>query len=271
MLLMAGIGAMPILATSASHAEAKARAAPPIERNAHTSIPRPLEVDHIMIHVAPGAPERSALQHAGFTIAPDVNQHEGQGSASITVELSNGFLELVWRDTSVSVEPSLEKVAQRFQRQSEWRSSGWSPFGIGLRRFRGAPDSLPFPTRAVRSPWMEPGASIEIISAASDTSGPRLFVVPRSMAADGFPESDSERRRLANRGTFIHSNGARSITAVKVTAPERALPPETELAARYAWVTFARGPEWLLEVTFDRGRRGVTRDLRPELPVVCHF
>src|SRR5262249_36078164 len=76
--------------------------------------PWALEVDHLMIHVAPGAPERAALEHAGFTIAPDLNQHEGQGSASITVELSNGFLELAYRDTNVSVAPNLEMVARRF-------------------------------------------------------------------------------------------------------------------------------------------------------------
>src|SRR4030095_2590063 len=135
-----------------------------------------------------------------------------QGSTSITVELANGFLELVWRDTSVSVAPNLQMVARRFERQSQWRSSGWSPFTIGLRRGRGAPDSLPFPTRAVRSPWMEPGAWLEIVSAADDTVGPRLFVVPRSMAANGLSESESERRRLEQRDTFVHANGARAIT-----------------------------------------------------------
>src|SRR5258705_11443232 len=109
----------------------------------------PLEFDHVMIHVAPGAPERAALERAGFRIAPDVNHHEGQGSASITVEFENCFLELVWRDDSVSVAPELARIAQRFQRQGAWRTSGWSPFRIGLRRSSSGPDSLPFPTRAV--------------------------------------------------------------------------------------------------------------------------
>jgi hypothetical protein len=109
-----------------------------------------LEVDHLMIHVPPGARERRVFERAGFTIAPDLNEHDGQGSASITVEFANGFLELVWRDTGVSVSPGLERVAQRFERMGQWRSSGWSPFAIGLRRAGGAPDSLPFATRSVR-------------------------------------------------------------------------------------------------------------------------
>jgi hypothetical protein len=231
----------------------------------------PLEFDHVMIHVAPGAPERTALEHVGFRIAPDINQHEGQGSASITVELENCFLELVWRDDSVSVEPALEKIARRFERQGHWRTSGWSPFGIGLRRSSSGPDSLPFPTRAVSSPWMEPGAKIEIVSAAEDTLGPRIFVVPRVMAANGQPDSESERRRLSQPETFLHANGSRRVTRVRVLAPARALTPATQLAARFSPVVFASASGWLLDVTFDGGRKGITRDLRPALPMIVHL
>jgi hypothetical protein len=243
---------------------------PPVARaRAHAT--RPLEVDHLMIHVAPGAPERAALVEAGFTIAPGANEHEGQGSASVMVELANGFLELVWRDTSVSVLPSLAKVAQRYERQSAWRSSGWAPLGLGFHRAPGAPDSLPFPVRAVRAPWMAPGVSIEIASAADDSAGPRLWVVPKAMAADGRGESDSERRRLSESAALRHANGAGRITAVTVTAPARAWSHEMDAIAAASPVVFRRGEAWLLEVTFDRGRQHLTRDLRPALPLVCHL
>lgn len=269
-LCSAAIAAM-LCAPPASRADAGSSAARPDPHPSHKQAPLPLEIDHLMIHVGPGARERVALERAGFRIAPAVNEHDGQGSASLTVELSNGFLELAWRDTGVSVAPGLEKVAQRFERMGEWRSSGWSPLGIGLRRSRAAPDSLPFPTRAVRASWMLPGSSLEIISAATDTAGPRLWVVPRSMAANGVPETDSERRRLAQRDAFLHPNHALAITAVRVTAPGGGLTPATECAADWSPVEFLRGPAWLLEVTFDHGRRGMTRDLRPDLPLLCHF
>src|SRR5262249_15238230 len=53
-----------------------------------------LALSHAWIVVPPGALERAALERAGFRIAPTVNRHDGQGTASITVELLNGFLEL---------------------------------------------------------------------------------------------------------------------------------------------------------------------------------
>ena len=76
---------------------------------------------------------------------------------------------------------------------------------------------------------------------------------------------------LAEKENFVHANHARAITAVKVTAPAAALTPATRVAADYSPVVFARGPAWLLEITFDGGRSGVTKDLRPDLPVLCHF
>jgi hypothetical protein len=233
--------------------------------------PAQLEVDHLMIHVAAGAPERAALERAGFIVAPTVNRHDGQGSAAVMVELRNGFIELAWRDDAVPVAPGLEAVANRFRRQSEWKTSGWSPLGIGLRRASGAPDSLPFPTRVVRSEWMRPGAAIEIVSAATDSLGPRLWVVPAMMAANGIADSDSERDRLSKPEDFRHPNGAQRITAVKVIAPESALTTATRLIGATGVVTFERGPEWILDVTLDGGARRQTRDLRPALPMVVHY
>jgi hypothetical protein len=233
--------------------------------------PGQLEVDHLMIHVAAGAPERAAFERAGFRIARAVNRHDGQGSASVTMEFANGFLELTWRDTSVSVAEGMDVVAHRFAEQSAWRTSGWSPFGVGLRRAADAPDSLPFPTRPVRAQWMRPGASIELINAVSDSLGPRLWVVPRMMAANGDPAEASERDRLSHTDDFAHPNGARRITAVTVAAPVNRLSSQTRALGATGVATFEPAGEWLMTVTFDGGARREMRDLRPELPLVVRW
>src|SRR5262245_2582369 len=63
-----------------------------------------LQLDHVWIAVPPGAaPERAALEQAGFRIAPTVNHHAGQGTSSLTVELENGYLELIYADDDVPV------------------------------------------------------------------------------------------------------------------------------------------------------------------------
>src|SRR5262245_53659560 len=92
--------------------------------------PPPLTRDHAWIVVATGAPERSALEKAGFRIAPTTNRHDGQGTASITIEFLNGFLELIYPDSTVPVSPAQQAGAEKFRLKSRWRETGYSPIGI---------------------------------------------------------------------------------------------------------------------------------------------
>src|SRR5262245_30835921 len=77
----------------------------------------PLTLSHAWIVVPPGGVERAALEHAGFRIAPTVNRHDGQGTASISVELLNGFLELIYPDSTVPVAPETRAGAEKFRRK----------------------------------------------------------------------------------------------------------------------------------------------------------
>jgi len=58
-------------------------AAPSASPSAASSEPQ-LEFDHVWIVVTRDAPERAALERAGLKISPDVNRHDGQGTASIS-------------------------------------------------------------------------------------------------------------------------------------------------------------------------------------------
>src|SRR5260370_22660118 len=62
-----------------------------------------LEFDHVWIVVTRDAPERAALERAGLTISPNVNRNDGQGTASVSAEIFNGYIELMWPDPTVSV------------------------------------------------------------------------------------------------------------------------------------------------------------------------
>jgi hypothetical protein len=48
--------------------------------------------------------------------------------------------------------------------------------------------------------------------------------------------------------------------------------PETTFEPyNVSFLTFDIGPRWLLDVTLDGGKRGVTLDLEPDLPMVIHL
>ena len=74
-----------------------------------------LEFDHVWIVVTRAAPERAALGKAGLKISPDVNRHDGQGTASITADFQNSYIELMWPDPTVSVAPGAERGVEKFR------------------------------------------------------------------------------------------------------------------------------------------------------------
>jgi hypothetical protein len=231
---------------------------------------QPLALSHAWIVVKTGAVERKALEKAGFRIAPTVNRHDGQGTASITVELLNGFLELIYPDPSVPVSPASRVGAEKFRLKSEWRESGYSPFGIVFDRTAATPANFPFATWKISADWLEKGTFIEMLT-------PRETPKALSLSISSHPASpESENEKLARdpvKGLmFLHPNGVRRLTALRVVAPSKeALPPSADYIGRQGLMKFDIGEKWLLEVTLDQGKQGVTRNLAPDLPLIIHY
>ena len=217
-----------------------------------------LRFSHLMIHVAAGAPERASLERIGLTISPVVNHDDGQGTTTITVEFDNGFIELAWPDSTVSLRPELAIVPRKWKRQSEWRTSGWSPFGIALLRGPHAPDSLPVPTWRARAEWMPPGSGLEIITPRADTLSPTIYVAGWS---DTVPAAYRH-----------HALGVHRVTGVCILAPRNYAPTEAYrfMAGLRAFETGV-GETWCAELTLDEGRRHRIADLRPTLPLVLRY
>lgn len=231
----------------------------------------PLALSHAWIVVPPGAVERAALERAGFRIAPIVSRHDGQGTASISVELLNGFLELIYPDSTVSVAPATQAGAEKFRLKSRWRETGYCPIGIVFDRTPATPDSFPFPTWRVSAAWMDPGTSIEVLTPREMPKALSLSISSHAHSTDEV--ANVELARDTTRGAmFLHPNGARRLTAMRVTAPSvEALPPAAAYIEREGLLRFRVGKEWLLEVTLDRGHQRITKDLRPDLPMVIHL
>jgi hypothetical protein len=231
----------------------------------------PLSLSHAWIVVTTGARERTALEKAGFRIAPTVNRHDGQGTASVTVELLNGFLELIYPDPTVPVSPASKAGAEKFRLKSAWRETGYSPIGIVFDRSAATPDKFPFATWRVSADWMEKGTFIEMMT-------PKEMPKAVSLSISSLPAStrESENEMLARdpvKGAmFLHPNGARRLTGLRVVGPSAdRFPPAASYIAGRGLVKFDVGSHWLLDVTLDNGKKGVTKSLEPDLPMVIHY
>jgi hypothetical protein len=229
-----------------------------------------LEFDHVWIVVTRDAPERTALEHAGLKISPNVNRHDGQGTASISAEFLNAYIELLWPDPTVSVAPGAQRGVEKFKQRMNWRTSGWCPIGIGLRR-TSSNTSLPFPTWSIAPDWMPAGTAIEILTPRDDTKSPSFFIEPPVLTV-----SEEANRKLAEndpkRALFQHSIGVERITNIGIIRPR-----EYQPIAPFAYlektgvIKAEEGNEWAVDVTFDHGRKAQTKDLRPDLPLIIHY
>jgi hypothetical protein len=223
-----------------------------------------LELDHVWIMVSPNAPERVALERAGFQISPNINHHEGQGTASITIEFENAFLELMWPDSTVPVAPGLERGAEKFRQRMLWRTSGWCPIGIGFRRTAQTDDTWPFPTWSVTAPWLPAGSAIEMLTPRDDTRSPSLFISPSALA--DVPE------QAARAALYHHPIGVHRVTAIRLVSPKTYQPIESLAHLQKLHVVgVEQGKQWLVELTFDGGERKKSKDLRPDLPLVIRY
>ena len=221
-----------------------------------------VELDHVFITVRPGAEaEMAALRSAGLTVDSMVSRHEGQGTASVAVMFENAYLELIWPDSTVSVEPQHAATAQWFRDAEAWRTSGQSPFGFGLRRMPGDTAALPVPVELEPAEWLEPGAAYELLRQPPDSLAAEFFVVPPISAVPSWIERLRERRPEV----LQHLGGVDEVALVRVHGP-----PEHEPTAfrvlRPGRVEMVRGSEPLLEVHL--AGRGQRVDLRPVLPLV---
>ena len=233
---------------------------------------RSFEVDHVWILVSPGAPQRAAFERLGLIPAPGVNRHVGQGTASITFEFKNAFVELLWVDSSVPVAPGSEAAVRKFTRRQQWATSGGCPFGIALHRTPDAPDSLPFESWPLHQQWMPPGVSFAMLTPRADSLSPALWVMPRSTAVKDLDDPASAPVDSI-RATALRQPGYMStLTRVRLVCTPSYRPTDamSELA-REGVFELRQERGWLLILTFNGGVRRRTRDLRPELPVLVRY
>ncbi len=226
--------------------------------------PSRVELDHVYIVVEPGGVAGiEALRSAGLTVDSVPRRHEGQGTASVSAMFDNAYLELIWVDSSVSVDADHGETFAWFERASAWRSNGRSPFGLGMRRLPGDSAPLPVPVRREPAQWLPEGSAYELLLQKQDSLSADFFVVPEATAVPTWVSH--AKRRIPD--TFRHAAGDRAIALVRVhgtpgnepSAFRELLPGRIEMVPDTA-------P--LLEVHLEGSGRSSRTDFRPALPLV---
>ncbi|PYS85678.1 MAG: hypothetical protein DMF70_04080 [Acidobacteria bacterium] len=101
---------------------------------------------------------------------------------------------------------------------------------------------------------------------------PKAISLSIHPASTGEKENETLARDPVKGAMFLHPNGARRLTGLRVVAPSaEGFPPAASYIADLGLVKFDVGRQWLLDVTLDNGKQGKTKNLEPDLPMVIHY
>ncbi|MEM6673158.1 MAG: hypothetical protein AAF726_09950 [Planctomycetota bacterium] len=221
--------------------------------------PQPvIELDHVYTYAPRGVPEEEvvdALRSAGLRVDEERNDFP-DGVFGRYAFFGTTYLEILWVDADATADESTLGRAG-------WETSGSSPFGVGFRRREGAPDALPFPSRAESAEWMEPGSEMRVLNSESETLTPALFVVPRYMAMTSWGDGELV-------GEVPPKQREIELTGVRIeTQPECDPRPHEGLVG--TGVVIGKGDGPVMELTFGPGASSKVKDLRPTLPIVLRM
>ena len=243
----------------------------------------PLELDHVILLVPPGAQAAVAkLRAAGFNVANDAQRQVGQGTASIPVLLDNAYLELLWIDSTVRRDPANPLDVERLR-----RVPNASRVGIGLRRVGVPPMPKPVtdaqglvvrqpprpivdvgavPARRYSAPWMPAGTVIQLLRQPAESLAAELFVVQDEIAQPWWIG------QVRHEATILlqHPGRWQRVRRVVVHGPTAQQPAALARVkpARVEWKADATAAAAWVEMEIEGGTPGRTVDLRPTLPLV---
>lgn len=209
------------------------------------------ELDHFFILVE--HPEKAAqlLESQGLKRGFS-RAHPGQGTSNICFEFSNSKLELLWiRDAG----EANNGVASELHFCERTSSDDASPFGLILNKTDLATTESPFNGWDYQADYLPLGKAFHIGENSADLSEPLCIYLP-------FMQPPVR---------VIHSGMFQSISQVQITVPVTSISQTLKQAAVADRLSVKSGDQHLIEVSFDNQQLALSRDFRPELPLIIHW
>jgi Glyoxalase-like domain len=214
-----------------------------------------IELDHLFVCTAPGAPEAEKLVQFGLHEGPP-NHHPGQGTANRRFAFANAMIELMWVSDKGEAQSQSAKRTLLWERWSG-REHNACPFGICLRPVDPQDTGLPFPAWEYRPAYLPDQLVIHIGNVGIEEP---MWVYLSFM------------RRAQREQWFIeHPVGIREINGLALTTPVPLRSDVSQKLVESGILATRTGATSLLEIEFDGNRRKERMDFRPHLPLVFHL
>jgi hypothetical protein len=232
-----------------------------------------LVLDHFFILVEPEAKVASLLIELGLEESFS-RDHPGQGTSNRCFSFSNNKLELLWLRDEEEANNGPAKDLQFPQRSTNKEAS---PFGLILKRAATVIDNkkdssekesvelaMPFNGWCYQPDYFPAPKAFHVGKNSENLIEPLCIYVPFMEPVEKVIDLASEK------GTFNF------ISHVHIHVPvnslsQKSLSPELLIASQSKELSVECGAEHLMEVTFDHKASGLSKDLRPDLPLILHW
>lgn len=222
-----------------------------------------LEIDHISIFDLDNLSSVFFLQNLGFYCSEQVIERRLQGTVSTVFFFENMYLELVHlSDRNMAKNFEVERGINILTR-ADWRQTGASPFGIGLR---SRPTLTP-PKSNIRNIEVanHNNFSTENIALIEE---PLCFSIPNNLALTTWLDP----LNINHQQLTSHPLGIKKLTNANLTiSSNEKLTNVVAVLEDNNVFTIKKGSSPLLELQFDRAARGEIIDVRPVLPMIISY
>ena len=210
-----------------------------------------LELDHIFILTDKPKEAGDLLVSMGLDESFS-RDHKGQGTSNRRFAFSNGMLEILYvRDS----EEANNGPAKNLRFPERIQTENASPFGIVLTRTNDSKLGMPFSGWKYQPDYFEPPNAFHVGDNSEILEEPLCIYVPFIGPVS----------RIEEIGTF------KFISNVQVSVPLGNMSDTLRTLQSADRLKIELGSEHMVMLTLDNGRSGLSKDLRPVLPLIINW
>jgi hypothetical protein len=225
------------------------------------------EIDYILLFTHTKV-EISILQEFGLNCSRQIIHRFEQGTASIVIFFENIYVELVWIENRERAEQYSKSHGIDILAHSNWKETGGSPFGIGLRT---KAEKINIKSQLENLQTKNENLNISAKFSSDNLSQieePIFFLVPDELALTAWLDYSFEQHRQL----ITHPLGIKKLTKLKVGLDtNKKLTNTICLLEQNQVIFFQKNSVPLLELTFDNYFQQQTIDTQPLLPIRIKF
>lgn len=210
-----------------------------------------LELDHFFILVEPDSKIADDLVSLGMDESYG-RTHKGQGTSNRRFQFSNAMLEFLSVHDMKEAEEGAARELHLVQRA---RYPQASPFGVILHRKDNDDLAMPFKGWQYQPDYFQAPQAFHIGCNANDILEPLCIYAP-------FVEPSEH---IIEKGVF------KSIKTVCIYTPIQVMSEALTVANTSDRLSIINDEQHLMEIVFDEHSCGLSKDLRPEIPLVIYW